>query len=318
MGQVSFLTPLTAIVALVGLVPLAAFVRRKRRARAVRRTLHLPEPQSKSHARIVAAALTATAALAGIAAAQPVIDRAESQPQRTDVEIFFAFDTSRSMLAAAGPDEPDRLERAHAVASAIRSQLPEIPTGIAQFTDWTVPHLFPTVDPSTFRFVMDRSVYVESLGSRETSLVATDLNALAAFAGDSYFSPDSRKRVLVVLTDGESVPVTSRLAQLPRAGIHTSFVHVWGTDESIWRPKGAEPQYRPNASSSRILAQAAALVDGAFFDEHQTGSVVRWARRELGEGPTRAREQRDLLALMPYVMLAAVLPLGFLLRSRNL
>lgn len=318
MGPISFLTPLAALVALVGLAPLAALCRRERRARAVRRTLHLSEPQFKSKARIVAGALVAAAALAGIAAAQPVIDRAEPQPHRTDAEIFFAFDTSRSMLAAAGPDEPSRLERAQAVASAIRSQLPEIPTGIAQFTDWTVPHLFPTVDPSTFRFVMDRSVYVESLGSRETSLVATDLNALAAFAGDSYFSPDARKRVLVVLTDGESLPVTSQLAQLSRAGIQTSFVHVWGTHESIWRPKGAEPQYRPDATSSRVLAKAAAFVGGAVFDEHEAGSVVRWTRRELGEGPTRSREQRDLLALMPYVMLAAVLPLGFLLRGRNL
>jgi hypothetical protein len=317
MGLVSFLTPLAGLVALAGLLPVGMFFRRERRARAVRRTLRLAERPPNRHAWLLAA-VVATAALSGIAAAQPVIDLSSPLPERTDAEIFFAFDTSRSMLAAEGANEPTRLARAHAIASAIRSELPEVPAGIAQFTDWTVPHLFPTVDPSTFRHVMERSVYVESLGSRETDVVATDLNALAAFAGDSYFSPEARKRVLVVLTDGESPPVDTRLVQLRRAGISTAFVHVWDGGESIWRPRGAEPQYRPDRSSRRVLAQAAALADGAVLDEHQAGDVVHWARGGLGEGPTRPREKRDLFALMPFALLAAVLPLGLLLRSRNL
>jgi hypothetical protein len=316
-GPVSFLTPLAAVVALVGLAPVVVFLRRERRASAVRRTLRLVEPPSKARVWLLSA-IVATAALSGIAAAQPVIDRSSPQAERTDAELFFAIDTSRSMLAAAGADEPTRLERAHALASAIRSQLPDVPAGIAQFTDWTVPHLFPTVDPSTFRHVLERSVYVESLGSRESDVVATDLNALAAFGGDSYFSPGIRRRVLVVLTDGESPPVDTRLVQLPRTGIRTAFVHVWDGDESIWRPKGAEPQYRPDPSSRRTLAQAAAHVGGAVLDEHQEGNIISWARGELGDGPTRPRERRDLFALMPFVMLAAAVPLGLLLRSRNL
>lgn len=317
MSPVSFLTPLAALVGLIGLAPVAVFLRRERRAGAVRDVLRLAEPPSKTRARLLSA-IVATAALSGIAAAQPVIDRSSPLVERTDAEIFFALDTSRSMLAAEAADQPTRLERAHGLASAIRSQLPAVPAGVAQFTDWTVPHLFPTVNPSTFRHVLERSVYVESLGSRETDVVATDLNALAAFAGDSYFSPEASRRVLVVLTDGESPPVSTGLARLRRTGIRTSFVHVWGADESIWRPRGAEPQYRPDASSSRVLAEAAGVVAGRVFDEDQTGDIVRWARTELGEGPTRPREQRDLFALMPYVLIAAVVPLGLLLRSRNL
>lgn len=317
MGPVSFLTPLAALVALIGIAPVVVFLRRERRAHAVRRALRVAEPPSKARVWLLSA-IVATTVLSGIAAAQPVIDRSSPQRERTDAEIFFALDTSRSMLAAEGSDRPTRLERAHALASAIRSQLPNVPAGIAQFTDWTVPHLFPTVDPSTFRHVLERSVYVESLGSRETDVLATDLNALAAFAGDSYFSPAARRRVLVVLTDGESTPLSARLAQLRRDGIRTSFVHVWGSDESIWRPRGAEPQYRPDPSSQRTLAQAAVLIDGAVFDEQQAGDIVRWARGELGDGATRLREKRDLFALMPFVMMAAAVPLGMLLRSRNL
>jgi hypothetical protein len=315
-GPVSFLTPLAGLVALGGILPVVVFFRRERRARVVRRALRLGELPSKPGVWLLSA-LVAVPVLAGLAAAQPVIDRSDPLAERTDAEIFFAFDTSRSMLAARADDEPTRLARAHALASAVRSQLPDVPAGIAQFTDWTVPHLFPTVDPSTFRHVLQRSVYVESLGSRETSVLATDLNELSAFAGDSYFSPAVPKRLLVVLTDGESAPVTSKLARLTSAGIRTRFVHVWGGDESIWRPRGAEPQYRPDASSRRRLMQAANLADGAVVGEDQSGDIVRWARSELGRGPTRPRDQRDLFALMPYLTLAAALPLVFLLWRRN-
>jgi hypothetical protein len=316
LGAVSFLTPLAALVALVGLVPLAVFYRRESRSRAVRGALLLAEPPPRLRTLLVSAILL-TSVLAGVAAAQPVLDRFEPRSTRTDAEIFFALDTSRSMLAAPAADTSTRFERARAAALDIRSRLPEVPAGIAQFTDWTVPHLFPTVDASTFRHVMERSVYVDSLGSRERDVVATNLDALSALAGESYFSPDAQKRVLIVLSDGESPPV-AQLAGLRDAGIRTAFVHVWGSDESIWRPSGAEPQYRPDPSSRRVLAQAAALVDGALFDERDSGGIVGWARNALGDGPTTAGGQRDLLALMPYVLLATLLPLGFLLRHRNL
>jgi hypothetical protein len=316
-GGLSFLTPQAALVALVGLLPVAIFFRRERRARAVRRELALAEPPPRLR-RSLLATLVAVPLLAGVAAAQPVIDRAEPLAQRTDAEMFIVLDTSRSMLAAVTQDSPTRMDRARRLAVAIRDELPEIPAGVAQLTDWTVPHLFPTVDPATLRFVLERSVYVESLGAREDSVLATDLNALSSFAGNSYFSPAARKRLLVVLTDGESRAIQPELARLREAGIRTIFVHVWGPDESIWRPKGAEPQYRPDPGGRQTLAQAAALADGEVFAEGDIGGVVDQARAALGEGEARPREQRDLFALMPYVMVAAVLPLGFLLRHRNL
>ena len=55
-----------------------------------------------------------------------------------------------------------------------------------------------------------------------------------------------------------------------------------------------------------------------MFAEGDVGEAAQHVRAQLGEGPTRPREQRDLLALMPYVTLAAFLPLALLLRRRNL
>jgi hypothetical protein len=316
-GPISFLTPVAALVALAGILPLAAFLGRERRGRRVRETLGLSEP-ARGPGRLLLAALVAVPLLAGVAAAQPVIDRSETLQERADAEVFFVLDTSRSMLAAEGPEEPTRFQRARAAALELRTRLAEVPAGLAQMTDWTLPHLFPTVGASSFRATLSRSIEVGSAGSSGSDLLSTDLNALDVFARQDLFSPEARKRLLVVLTDGESERVEPGLAALDREGIRTLFVHVWGAEESIFRPSGAEPQYRPDPTSEQTLAQAATLVDGAVFDEGNVGGVAAQARRELGEGPTRPRKQRDLFALMPYVMLAAAVPLALVLRRRNL
>ena len=317
MGPISFLTPVAALVALVGILPLAAFLGRERRGRRVRKTLGLAEP-ARGPGRLLLAALVAVPLLAGVAAAQPVIDRSETLQERADAEVFFVLDTSRSMLAAEGPEEPTRFQRARAAALELRTRLAEVPAGLAQMTDWTLPHLFPTVGASSFRATLSRSIDVGSAGSSGDDVLSTDLNALDVFARQDLFSPEARKRLLVVFTDGESERVEPGLAALDREGIRTLFVHVWGAEESIFRPSGAEPQYRPDPTSEQTLAQAATLVDGAVFDEDDVGGVAAQARRELGEGPTRPRKQRDLFALMPYVMLAAAVPLALVLRRRNL
>jgi hypothetical protein len=316
-GPISFLTPLAGLVALLGLLPLAAFLGRERRARRVRETLRLADP-APGPGRWHLAVLLAVPVLAGIAAAQPVIDRSEPMQERQDAEVFFVLDTSRSMLAAAGPEEPTRFDRASATALDVRGRLPEVPVGLAQITDWTLPHLFPTIGASSFRLTLSRSIGVGSSGSQGDELVGTDLSALATFARENVFTPGTEKRLLVVFTDGETQEVEPGLALLRQAGISTLFVHVWGADESIFRPSGAEPQYRPDPTSGRELAQVAALVGGAVFDEDDVDGVVARARQELGEGPTRPREERDLIALMPYVTFAAVVPLAFVLRRRNL
>jgi hypothetical protein len=317
MGAISFLTPLAALVALLGLLPLAGFLGRERRARRVRETLGLADPApwpSRWHLGV----LLAVPVLVGLAAAQPVIDRSEPMQERRDAEVFFVLDTSRSMLAAQGAEDPTRFERARATTLEVRRSLAEVPAGLAQITDWTLPHLFPTIGASSFRLTLSRSIGVGSSGSQGDDVVGTDLSALGDFARENSFTPGTEKRLLIVLTDGETQKVEPGLAVLREAGIRTLFVHIWGADESIFRPSGAEPQYRPDPTSGRDLAQVATLVDGAVFDEDDVEGVVARARQELGEGPTRPREERDLIALMPYVTFAAAVPLALVLRRRNL
>ena len=318
MGQLSFLTPLGALVALAAVLPLVVSLRRERRGREIRATLGLTDPGPRA-GRALLAALVAVPVLTGFAASQPVIDRAQPRQERVDAEILFAFDTTRSMYAAAGVDEPTRFDRARLIAAEVRAAFPDVRAGVVSLTDRVLPHLFPTIDGSSFRSTLARSVAIERPPPVSYRTLATDLNGLAAVGQQEYFSPETTRRLLIVLTDGETERVRARLpAALAKAGIDTIFVQVWRSSESIFLTSRPEPEYRPDPLSRRRLADFAAAVEGAAFSEDEAAAIVERARAAVGEGPTRSRPQRDLLALMPYATLAAVLPLAFVLRRRNL
>ena len=316
MPSLSFLTPAAGLVALFAVVPIVALIRRERRARDVRRALKLPEPTPD---RAVVTALLTAPLLLGLAASQPVLDRSAAVDTRTDAEVFFVVDTSRSMAAAAGHNAPSRVARAKRSALRIRRELAGVPSGIASLTDRALPHLFPTVEPGPFRVTLERSLGVERPppGRAQIGRI-TDLGALAAVAEQDFFSERATKRLLVVLTDGETRPVTSRLASaLARADIRTLFVHTWRPNEGIYATSEREPEYRADPSSAGDLRATAAAVGGLVVDEEDLVGAVRQARAVLGSGPVERQRRRDLLALMPYLTLAAAVPFGLVLLRRN-
>ena len=317
MPAVSFLTPAAALVALLGVVPLLAYLRRERRAMRVRRALRLADPRPD---RLTLVALVAAPLLLGLAAAQPVVDRGSTTGVRTDAEVLFVLDTSRSMAAAVEPGSPTRLERAQAIALRMRSALADVPAGIASLTDRTLPHLFPVADRATFRGTLERSLGVQRPPPGRSSAVrATDLTALAAVADHDYFAETAQKRLLVVLTDGETRPVSPSLATaLTAARIRSLFVHVWRGDEGIYVTSEREPQYRSDPRSRSDLRAAAAAVRGVAVDEDDLDGAIAQARVAIGSGPVERRGQRDLLSLMLYVAAATALPLGLILLRRNL
>jgi hypothetical protein len=67
-----------------------------------------------------------------------------------------------------------------------------------------------------------------------------------------------------------------------------------------------------------MLERVATAVGGRVYDEDDRGGVLVAAERAIGSGPTAERRvEGQRLALMPYVTLAALLPLAFLLWRRN-
>ena len=308
----TFLTPLAALVALAALLPLAAALLGRRRVGAVRRTLGLRPPAARSG--LVGPALAAAGiALLGVAAAQPVLERQASERVRKDVQALFVIDTSRSMAASATPTSPTRLDRAVEAAVRLRASIPEVPSGIATLTDRVLPDLLPVPDPASFDGVARRAVAIESPPPRNQSIRATTYTALADIPPGNYFEPTATRRLVVLLSDGESNPVDAGkiAASLPaEKGYRLVALRVWGDNEAVYGSDGKpETGYRPDPSGLAILDGRAAALGGRAFTESRLSAASSTLRSLAGSGPTVAArgETQSRTALAPFLVAAALL-----------
>lgn len=326
--NIEFLTPQGGLLALVVLVPVAAFLGVSRRATRMRRALGLPELPTRLRL-IPIIAVLAVGGLLGLAATQPFLQRTTTRSARSDAEVLMVIDISRSMLAQRSPTTPARLERAKGAAARLRAALPGVPVGIASLTNRVLPHLFPSADEDVFRATLERAIGIERpppgssfLAVAQSSLAnATSFAALAGVATQRFYSPAASRRLLVVLTDGESsrvgAPTVGR--SLRGAAIETVFLQFWAPNERVFADGTPEPQYQPNPAARSILDRLAAATQGSVYDESSLGAAVRKAREVIGSGPTRVEkdERRRPLALAPYLAAAAFLPLALLLWRRD-
>lgn len=319
--DLTFLTPMSGLVAIVVLVPLMAFLRMNRVGRRLRVALGLNEPRRRSLV-VPLAALVLTAACLGIASMQPVVSKDEDRRVRTDAEAFIVFDVSRSMLASPAAGKPSRLARSKAAALKLRDALPTVPFGAASITDRTLPHLFPTGDEDVFRATIEKAIGIERPPPAH-SLVrrVTSLESLGAVATQSFFSPGAKRRVLVVFTDGETLPGTrARLGPLFQRppGISTVFVHVWGRDERVYVRKTPEIGYRADPSARESLDRIASGIAGLVVPEKELSKATQRVSRLVGSGPTVVEgEKRRDIPLAPPIAAAAFLPLALLLWRRD-
>ena len=313
----TFLTPVGALLMVALVVPLLALLLVRRRARRVRGALGVSEPSLRGPA-IWLLSLLVASALVGLAAAQPVLQQTTTLPVRTDAEVWFVLDVSRSMLAQADPGSPARLDRAKAAAKTFRGSLSHMPVGIASMTTRVLPHLFPGANEDVFQTTLDRSLGIERPPPPSgLATVATDLSSLGMIRGLRYFSPVTKKRLVVVFTDGESAAVSNaRLGTLYRQSpaIGLIFVHFWDGAERVFTRNTPEAQYLPDPSARSTLDRLAESTRGSVYSEGDLGAAARKGRELLGDGPTVVRgESGRRLALAPYLAFFAFLPLTLLL-----
>ena len=318
--ELTFLTPLAALFAVSALLPLGVHWFRERRVSRARKGLRLEEPSLRTRLPLVAS-IASVPLLLGVAAAQPVLGTERTVPEREDAEAFFVLDTSRSMLASNGANGATRFERAQDAASAIRDRIPQVRSGIISMTDRVLPHVMPTTDRRVFEATLRRSIGVELPPPAFTySTYATSYEVLAGIAQRRFYSPTAKKRVLVVLTDGESRPFGSILGSAfpGTPPIETVFVRFWGAGERIYATGVSEGGYVPDKGSEATIQRAASLMGGRVFSEDEISAAGDAVAELVGEGATTDRSIPGArVALMQWVTLAAFLPLGVLLWRRN-
>jgi hypothetical protein len=226
------------------------------------------------------------------------------------------------MSARASASAPMRLERARRDGKTLRGLLPELAIGVASLNDRLLPHLFPTLDMQVFASTLRASIAIERPPPQGENELATDYTPLSNAATDNYFKPTTRKRLLIVLSDGESRPFDDVILSgaLRRHHVHVLFVRIWGAREQIFLTRSApDPAYRPDPTSKEAAERIAGAGGGRVFSPDDKGAIVAAARAFLGKGPAvSVTEQRTRTSLAPYVALVALLPLSFVLFRRNL
>jgi hypothetical protein len=315
---VSFLTPLDALFALAAALPLGALLLTERRAGRVRRLLSLNTPGRRALVPIVVA-LVLLPLLVAVAAAQPVVVRNHMVSERADAQAFVLFDTSLSMQASAGPGQPTRLARAKRLAIALQRSLSDVPVGIASMTDRSLPNLLPTTDRTLFDRTVEQSVAVDRPPpSQPYKNRATTFDALAPLVESRFYTQGVERRLLVVYTDGESARISPVLRLTLHRRVTPIFVHVWAPGERIFEHGRVDPKYVSDPTSIDSLNEVAEIAGGRAFSESDRRSVAAAARDAVGRAGTRTHvDAYARIALAPWVILAGILPLGYLLWRRN-
>ncbi|MGH2884557.1 MAG: VWA domain-containing protein, partial [Solirubrobacteraceae bacterium] len=305
--------------------PIAAAAHGRIRAAGLARLLGLRAPPPWSlgwRSATVAAAL----ALLGLAAAQPALTDQTATRTRTDAAVLFVVDTSRSMAASRTPSSPTRLARALEAAVRLRAAIPEVPAGLATLTDRVLPDLLPVPGAAGFDATADRAVTIEQPPPVGQAARITSYAALADIAGGNYFDPHVRRRLIVLLSDGESNPFDPAALSHELAfsdGYRFVAIRFWDAQEQVFDADGkAEPGYHPDPAGRALLTGLASALDGRFFEESDAGGAASYLREILGRGPTaHPKVSLGERALAPYVagvalalLLVALLPLGLMRR----
>lgn len=316
-----FLTPAGAALAAGALLPLAALALYERRARRARRSLGVAAPPYRSYVS-TAVALALVPVLLGVALAQPVVQSTRTVRERTDAQVFYVFDTSESMRASSGPHRETRIARALGLASRMHLALRDVPSGIATMTDRVLPNVFPTGSEQLFTAALADTVGIDRPPPKGLNDIATTFASLDTFAGTNFFSPGITNRLVVLFTDGESAPYfAGDLHEALRPAPHTRFVivRVGRPDDRIFLGGKVDRAYRPDPAAGQGTKALASVVGGRAYSEGDLQGAIGAARGFLGRGPLQGvGEGLHVIALARWLVLASLLPLGFLLWRRNI
>jgi hypothetical protein len=181
----------------------------------------------------------------------------------------------------------------------------------------------PTTDAALIAGTVMQSIGIdEPLPSQTYPGRATVFQALVPLAQSHVFSPGVPRRLVVFFTGREAQPITPLLLLGIRDHLSLVIVHVWAAGERLYDRSGGElpdPKYESDPTSAQALEQLATITGGRAYPERQVGQIERAARKAVGYARPRARiDAYARVALAPRVVLAGVLPLGFLLWTRNL
>ncbi len=235
-----------------------------------------------------------------IALVNPKIGTKIETIKREGVDIVFAIDVSKSMLAE--DIAPNRLEKSKRIVSEIINQLASDRIGIIAYAAQAAPQLPITTDYATAK------MFLQSMNTDMLSSQGTAIDEAIQLAKTYYNDDDQTNRILFIISDGEdhSNNAIDVVKAATNQGIKTYTIGV-GT------PKGAPIPIKRNGiiqtykkdnkgdvvitkRNEKILENIASKGNGIYIDGSNTEKVIEIVKETLNEMDKKEFETKKFAA----------------------
>lgn len=235
------------------------------------------------------------------AAARPYWGEREQELQRRGLDIIFAVDVSKSMLARDVP--PTRLDHARGLLREVLASMPGHRVGVMPFAGDAFLQCPLTLDYGIVNTVL------REVDEQSVEYPGTDIPAVIDQAVDVFERSGSGTRVIVLLTDGEDhSEAIDQAAERAAANGITIYALGIGTSEGapVLLPDGTYLEDREGGKvlsrlDERILSTLASTTGGAAYIMPESGGLdpgplvneLRGLERgDFGEQTRVVREER--------------------------
>lgn len=215
--------------------------------------------------------------LLGIALSNPKIGTKMETVKREGVDVVFAIDVSKSMLAQ--DVSPNRLEKAKRLVSETLNQLKGDRVGIVAYAASAYPQLPLTTDYSAAR------MFLQSLNTDMLSSQGTAIQEAIQMASSYFSDANPTARILILISDGEDHEMgASEIAyEAANQGIRIYSIGV-GTEKGSTIPidNGGNISYKRDKNgevvitklNSGLLSEIAHNANGSYIDGDNTSKAV--------------------------------------------
>ncbi|WP_318343759.1 VWA domain-containing protein [Flagellimonas baculiformis] len=206
--------------------------------------------------------------------------------KREGVDIVFALDVSKSMLAE--DIAPNRLEKGKRIVSEIINQLASDRIGIIAYAGQAYPQLPITTDYGAAK------MFLQSMNTDMLSSQGTAIDAAINLASTYYDDSQQTNRVLFIVSDGEDHSESSTAAAVENATQNGIRIFTIGVGEAKGAPipikrngiveslkKDNEGEVVITKLNEPILTEIADRGNGEYIDGSNTENAVEYIKEQL-------------------------------------
>jgi Ca-activated chloride channel family protein len=252
-----------------------------------------------------------------LALVNPKIGTQLETVKREGVDIVFAIDVSKSMLAE--DIAPNRLEKSKRLVSAIINQLASDRIGIIAYAAQAIPQLPITTDYAAAK------MFLQALNTEMLSSQGTAIDSAIDLAGTFFDNNDQTNRVIFLLSDGEDHSEEGSNAA-ERAASMGIKIFTFGIGSESGSPiplkrNGIIESYKKDfdgevvisKKNTKILKAIAEKTGGSYLEGENTKDVLEFVSEILKDMDKKEFEAKKFVSYKDRFQIFLIAALFFLI-----